>query len=77
MVAVKTFVFSIDEGLDDNGRDILVLDRRTVFAEKTTDKYTVGTVYLGSFAGDRMFNVFESGLFPEQIEKVEVNGNKK
>ena len=61
MVAVKTFVFSIDEGLDDNGRDILVLDRRTVFAEKTTDKYTVGTVYLGSFAGDRMFNVFESG----------------
>ena len=30
----KTFVFSIDEGLDDNGRDILVLDRRTVFAEK-------------------------------------------
>ena len=53
MVAVKTFVFSIDEGLDDNGRDILVLDRRTVFAEKT--------VYLGSFAGDRMFNVFESG----------------
>lgn len=48
MVAVKTFVFSIDEGLDDNGRDILVLDRRTVFAEKTTDKYTVGTVYLGA-----------------------------
>ena len=77
MVAVKTFVFSIDEGLDDNGRDILVLDRRTVFAEKTTDKYTVGTVYLGSFAGDRMFNVIESGRFPEQIEKVEVNGNKK
>ena len=29
--------------------------------KKTTDKYTVGTVYLGSFAGDRMFNVFESG----------------
>ena len=46
MVAVKTFVFSIDEGLDDNGRDILVLDRRTVFAEKTTDKYTVGTCLL-------------------------------
>ena len=66
MVAVKTFVFSIDEGLDDNGRDILVLDRRTVFAEKTTDKYTVGTVYLGSFAGDRMFNVLNPGDFPNR-----------
>lgn len=34
MVTVKTFVFSIDEGLDDNGGDIFVLDRSSVLAEK-------------------------------------------
>ena len=77
MVTVKTFVFSIDEGLDDNGGDIFVLDRSSVLAEKTADKYTVGTVYLGRFISDRIFNVFKSGRLPEQVEKVEVNGNEK
>ena len=45
---VETFVFRIDQCLDEDGRDVLVFYRRTVFGIEFSDQFPVGTVNFGS-----------------------------
>ena len=59
MVLVETLVLSIDEGLVEHGRDILVAHGGAILAEELAYLHAVGGIYDGGLAGLGMHDAID------------------
>ena len=77
VMQIEAFVLGINEGSDEDGRNLFVGDGCSVLVEVTSHQHVVAGIDFGGFVYLGVFNIVETWRTAEEVTEVAINGNEE